>query len=248
MRRNIFIGLTWAGLIFLSVSGVSLAAPDCTDPKHADKPACSGDGGDGGTGSGGLASNDISARWDGAVSGTGTTPRDCTLESGSKSDGTHTVYTCVQDQFHTVSVSLTGGEVADAKGGTPSAENVATCNGGFVFEAYPNAQYIVAAGGGEVCADPAGCQLTVHNMMRNQGGSGYDHVKVTGLGRIPQSATLNPFACPEDGSPAVTATYGVDTVDVALFTGKGAKADLVCRFDTTSGSNATLYQVTPACP
>jgi hypothetical protein len=247
MRPVIFAGLTAAGIVLLSVTNLGLAAPDCTDPKHADKPACTGDGGGGGGGSG-IALNDITARWDGAVSGTGSTPRDCTLESDPQPNGTHTPYGCVQDQFHTVSVSLTGGEVVDSRG-SPTAADAATCNGGFLFEAYPNAQYIVAAGLGEVCTDPAGCPFTVLNVMRNQGGStGYDAVKLTGMGRIPQTTTLNPFACPEAGSPVETATYDVDSVDVALFSGKGSKSDLVCRFDTTSGANATDYQVTPICP
>jgi len=248
MRHVITTGCLWAGLLCLFFSGATLAAPDCTDPKNADKPACAGDGGGAGGGGGDIAINDITARWEGAVSGTGETPRDCLLDSKPKPDGTHTAYTCVQDQFHTVSVSLTGGEVVDGTGST-SADDVATCNGGFLFEGYPNAQYIVAVGGGEVCTDPTGCALMVHNVFRHQVGViGYDAVKVRGDGRISQSANLNPFACPEDGSPGDTTTYGIDTVDVSIFSGKGAKADLVCRFDTTSGSNTTWYEVTPVCP
>lgn len=248
MHQVITTGCTWAGLLFLCVSSASLAAPDCTDPKYADKPACAGGGGGGGGGGGDVATNDITARWNGAVLGTGNTPRDCTLNAKPKSDGTHTVYTCVQDQFHTVSVSLTGGEVASGTGNT-STDDVATCNGGFLFEGYPNAQYIVAVGGGEVCTDPTGCALEVHNVFRHQVGViGYDAVKLRSHGRISQSTNLNPFACPEDGSPGDTDTYGIDTVDVLIFSGKGSKADLVCRFDTTSGSNTTWYEVTPACP
>ncbi|UCC13610.1 MAG: hypothetical protein JSW21_09520 [Gammaproteobacteria bacterium] len=208
---------------------------------------CSG-GGDG-DGDSNVATNDITARWDGAVSGTNTpptsySPRDCSLNSEPHPQGTHIPYGCVQDQFHAVSVNLTGGEVSGK--GSPSG-NDATCTGGFVFEANPNAQYIVNPTSGEVCTD--GCQLTVLTAIRNQRDStGYDSVKLTGTGQIPPSTTLNPFACPEDGSPPDTATYDISSVEVAVRDGKGSKADLVCRFDTTSGTNTTQYQVTPVCP
>jgi hypothetical protein len=244
MRNAIFPRLAAAGLLATLGSGTAWTAPDCTDPKHADQPACTGGGGGG---DGDIATNDITAQWAGAVNYEGPDPvRECTLESAPQPNGTHTAYTCEQGEYKTISVSLTGGEVLDSKGGTPSQEDLDTCTTGFGFTAYPNRQYVVGVGGGEVCTDADGCPLVVHSVVSNQKpATGYDFVKLVGRGRVSQSTNLNPFACPAQGLPEPLTTQ-IETVEVRVKNGKGSKADLICLFGDLVPT--TSLEVTPICP
>lgn len=226
--------------VFLVPASVSA---HCGGNHTGDHPHCSDGGGDDGDGSA-IATNDIRVRWGGAaVTGTGTTPRLCSLDGDPQPNGTHIPYFCVQEPVHSISVSVTNGEVADSKG-TPSAADAAICSAGFAFSAYPNHQYVVGVGG-QVCTGPDGCPLSIHNVMRNQPGMPADAVKLFAEGHVPQSTNLNPFACPDDGSAPTTGSYAVNRLEVRLMNGKGSKADLVCSFDV---AGTTVLEVTPVCP
>lgn len=236
-------------MAFSLSSGVQAhdSCPPDPDAKHsADHPHCV-DGGGGGGGQGSeIATNDITVRWDGAVNGTGLTPRECVLGADPQPNGTHTWYGCVQEPVHTISVNLTGGDVLSTKG-SPTPEDVAACATGFTFSGvYPNNQFVVAASG-EVCTDPDGCPLIVNTAMNNQLTipDPYTFVKLVGHGRIAQSENLNPFSCPADGSAPTTLTTPLDAVELRVKEGKGSKAGLVCLFDVTG---TTSMQVTPVCP
>lgn len=233
----------------LALAGPAQAHDSCgPGGQHPDThPHCSGGGGGDG-GGGDIATNDITARWNGAVNGTGTTPRYCMLDSKPQPKGTHTAYSCAQEPIHTVSVNLSGGVVLNTKG-SPTPEDSAQCTAGFAFVAYPNLQFIVAVGG-DVCTDPGGCSLRVHSAMNGQPGAippPYSFVKLVGDGLVPQSASLNPFACPTDGSPPTTQAYPIETIELRAKVGGGSKANLVCLFEAT-GLNTTSIEVTPVCP
>jgi hypothetical protein len=218
------------------------ASAHCGGKHTGDHPHCSDGGGDGGGSE--IATNDITARWGGgAVTGTMVTPRDCTLHGDPQPNGTHTAYTCVQEPVHTISVSLTGGDVLSTKG-QPSPADSATCSAGFAFSAYPNNQYIVAVSG-EICTDADGCPLTIHNIMVGQPGTPANFVKLLASGRVPQSTNLNPFACPDDGSPPVTQSYPIASIEASINNSKGSKAELTCLYDVTG---TTTFEVTPVCP
>jgi hypothetical protein len=220
----------------------------CTGP-HKNDAGCD-DGGDGGD----VAENDIGVRWMGAAVsyiGPGTADplpellgRYCSI-GDPQPNGTHTAWGCTQEDFHLIDVFLTGGTVLDSKGGAPDQADIKTCGDGFEFNAYPNAQYVVAVGLGEVCTDDNGCPIRIHNVMNGQKYStGYDHVKLVGDGEVLQSTNLNPFACPTAGEPSPQ-ILDINTIEVRVKNGKGSKADLVCLFNV---EGTTSFEVTPVCP
>jgi hypothetical protein len=253
MRSQIIPGLAAIAFFVVLGSGEVWAAPDCKDPKHADKPACT-DGGDDDGGDGKVAEDDIGVRWMGEAvnyigSGTTAPPADllgryCTI-GDPQPNGTHTAWACTQENFHLIEVFLTGGTVLDSKGGAPDQADIDTCDDGFDFTAYPNAQYVVAVGLGEVCTGEFGCPIRIHNVMNRQSSdTGYDHVKLVGDGEVLQSTNLNPFACPTTGVPT-TQILDINTIEVRVSNGKGSKADLVCLFNV---KDTTQFEVTPVCP
>jgi hypothetical protein len=253
MRSQFISRLVTIGLFAALGSAAVWAAPDCTDPKHAEKPACT-DGGDDDGGGGNVAENDIGVRWMGAAVnyiGQGTTDplpslpgRYCYI-GDPQPNGTHTAWSCIQEDFHLIYVGLSEGSVLNKKGGAPDKSDIDTCDKGFNFSGYPNAQYVVAVGLGEVCTDADGCPIRIHNVMNGQKDSnGYDHVKLVGDGEVLQSTNLNPFACPTEGDPTVQ-IVGIDTIEVRVSNGKGSKADLTCLFNVT---DTAAIEVTPVCP
>ena len=208
-----------------------------------------GKGNGGGDNSGGgdeLATNDIAVRWGGPAVAGPFPPRDCFLGS-AQPNGTHTVYPCDQFPDQIVSGVLTGGVLTNNKG-KPSEEDIAACATGFTFSDYPHSQYVVAVGGGEICTDDDGCPLTVNTVLSGEtvlDQTGYTHVKLVGMGRVPSSANLNPFSCPAnaDGSPN---SYNLESIQLQLRNG-GNKAEVVCLFSFVEG--AQTFEVTPTdCP